>query len=177
MRAGLADSGMDSQRQAGLLGRQTWYASPLRSVLLSEGSHSVPEKTCTAQGWQASHLGCQTAVATDELQFVCPMAEDRAWASLPQSLPQCTANGQPWWPINDETPWAAARPMPQSLQVTNPGRSMVAKANTLEEAWRLRTGSGTASLHSPWCMTQHQGHRACLAQSTRPGNQPNKLIW
>ena len=49
LRAGLADSGMDSQWQAGLLGRQMWHATPLRSVLLPESSHTVLEKTCTAQ--------------------------------------------------------------------------------------------------------------------------------
>ena len=68
MRADLADSGMDSQRQAGLLGRQTRYASPLRSVLLSEGSHNVPEKTCTAQGRQGTHHGCQTACPPPSLR-------------------------------------------------------------------------------------------------------------
>ena len=56
LRAGCADSGMDSHWQAGLLGKQMWHATPLRSALLSEVSHTVLEKTCRAQGWQGAHL-------------------------------------------------------------------------------------------------------------------------
>ena len=68
---------MDSQWQAGLLGKQMWHATPLRSALLSEGSHTVLEKTCTAQGWQA----------LSPMHFVSPMFEERVWASHSLSLP------------------------------------------------------------------------------------------
>ena len=108
-------------------------------------------------------------------QLVPPLIKDRAWASLLLSLPQCTAGGQPQWPTNDETPCAAARPVPMPLRVTEPGRSIAAKVTIAKEAWQLDR-LGTASLHSPWCITQHQGHRACLAQIKSIREPANKLI-